>query len=132
MIPLAPSAIPPAHHWVNTRDCRDDVTEQSALGHRCNRLQVREAWVAHVLAVRPSAAVADQVHSELTLSGLNGCVDLALRNLEAFGHQLEVMDQGLHRGAHDLADVVEAVAHAVGADRQLRRPGDLRPAGRAA
>ena len=35
------------------------------------------------------------------------------------------MDQRLHRGAHDLADVVEAVALAVTADGQLGRPGDL-------
>jgi hypothetical protein len=36
-----------------------------------------------------------------------------------------VVDQGLHRGAHDVLDVVQGVAETVGAERELRRPGDL-------
>jgi hypothetical protein len=56
---------------------------------------------------------------------LDGLPDLAGRHPEALGHELEVVDQGLHRGAHDLADVVERVAHAVGPDGELRRPRDL-------
>jgi hypothetical protein len=45
--------------------------------------------------------------------------------VEALGDQLEVVDQRLHRLTHDLADVLEGVAHAVRPDRQLRGPGDL-------
>ncbi len=36
-----------------------------------------------------------------------------------------MVDQGLHRGAHDLLDVVEGVALAVPEDRELAGPGDL-------
>ena len=35
------------------------------------------------------------------------------------------MDQRLHRLTHDLRDVLQRVAHAVDADGELRRPGDL-------
>ena len=81
--------------------------------------------VAEVRAVGARAAVGDQVHAQLAARVLDRLEHLAGRDPEALGHQLEVVDQRLHRGAHDLADVVERVAHAVGADGQLRGPGDL-------
>src|ERR1044072_992736 len=73
---------------------------------------------------RPGAAVGHQVRAELAARRLDRGVDLPGRHLEALGDQLEVVDQGLHRLAHDLLDVLERVAHAVAADGQLRGPGD--------
>ena len=46
--------------------------------------------------------------------------------MEPLGDQLEVVDEGLHRLPHDLADVVRRVALPVGGDGQARGPGDLR------
>ena len=74
----------------------------------------------------PGAAVADDVRAELAARRLDRGVDLPGRHPEALGDQLEVVDQRLHRGVHDLLDVLERVAHAVRAERELRRPGDLR------
>ena len=65
------------------------------------------------------------MYAQLALRGLDGDVRLPGRDVEALGHQLEVVDERLHRGAHDLADVVQAVAHAIASDGQLGRPGDL-------
>ena len=63
--------------------------------------------------------------AEFTARVLDADVGLTGRHLEALGDQLEVVDQRLHRTTHDLLDVVERVAHAVGADRQLCGPADL-------
>src|SRR6185312_15850756 len=75
--------------------------------------------------VGPGAAVADHVHAELPARRLDRHVHLAGRNPDALGDQFEVVDQGLHRAAHDLGDVLWRVAHAVGAHLQVGRPGDL-------
>ena len=88
-------------------------------------LQVRERRVAEVRPEGAGAAVGDDVGAELAAGRLDRHVRLAGRDPEALGHQLEVVDQGLHRLTHDVADVVEAVAHAVAADRELAGPGDL-------
>ena len=113
------------HDGVDRGDRGDDVGDHAALAHRRRGLQVHEAWVAHVDAPRAGAAVADHVVAELAAGRLDRHVHLAGRDPEALGDQLEVVDQGLHRLAHDVPDVVEGVAHAVGAQRQLRGPGDL-------
>ena len=73
----------------------------------------------------PRPAVRHQVDAELAARVLDGLEHLTGRHPEALRDQLEVVDQGLHRGAHDLPDVVQRVAHAVRADRHLRRPGHL-------
>ncbi len=52
-------------------------------------------------------------------------VDLSRRNTDAFGDELEVVDQTLHRLAHDVPDVVGRVAESVRSELQFRRPGDL-------
>ncbi|CAM5605754.1 hypothetical protein SVIOM74S_05846 [Streptomyces violarus] len=64
-------------------------------------------------SVGAGAAVGDGVHAQLALGRLDGRVRLSRRDPEALGDQLEVVDQGLHGGAHDLLDVVEGVAQAV-------------------
>src|SRR5438093_10254863 len=43
----------------------------------------------------------------------SGLVDLSGRNLEALGHDLEVVDQGLHGVLHDVLHVCHRVADAV-------------------
>ena len=76
--------------------------------------------------VGAGAAVGDGVDAHDALGVLDGLVDLAGRDAEALGHQLEVVDERLHRGAHDLADVLEGLALAVGGDGHLGGPGDRR------
>ena len=88
----------------------------------CRLLKLGSRKCARYGRVPPSET---SVAAELALGRLDRRVGLARRHPEALGDQLEVVDQRLHRGAHDLADVVEAVAQAVAADGQLRRPGDL-------
>jgi hypothetical protein len=41
--------------------------------------------------------------------------------VDALGHHLEVMDEGLHRLLHDVLDVPGGVPDAVGADLELSR-----------
>ena len=106
-------------------DRDDDVGDHAALAHHAGGLQVGERRVAEVRPERAGAAVGDDVGAELAAGRLDRHVGLAGRDPEALGDQLEVVDQGLHRLAHDVADVVEAVAHAVAADRELAGPGDL-------
>ena len=52
--------------------------------------------------------------------------DLTGRNPEALGHDLEVVDQRFHGVTHDFADVSCRVALTIGANRQLRGPGNGR------
>src|SRR3954454_23057592 len=101
------SAIHSTHDGVDGGDRGDDVGDHAALAHGRGRLQVDEAGVAHVDAPRPGAAVADHVVAELAARGLDRQVDLAGRHPEALGDQLEVVDEGLHRLAHDVPHVVE-------------------------
>jgi hypothetical protein len=65
------------------------------------------------------------VHAEFATRRLHRGVDLAGRNPDSFGDQLEVVDQCFHRGAHDLRDVLLRIAQAVGTDLQVGGPGDL-------
>ncbi len=65
------------------------------------------------------------MHAEFALGGLDGRVRLSRRDAEALGHQLEVVDQGLHGGAHDVLDVIQGVAQAVRSQGELGGPGDL-------
>ncbi len=61
---------------------------------------MREARRANLAAVRLVGAVGDQIDAEFTLRRFNAGIDLAFRRLEAFGIELEVMDQGFHRILH--------------------------------
>src|SRR3954454_5118699 len=119
------SAIHSPHDGVDRGDRGDDVGDHAALAHRGRGLQVDETGVAHVDAPGPGAAVADHVVAELAAGRLDRHVDLPGRHPETLGDQLEVVDQGLHGLAHDVLDVLEGVAHAVGAEVELGGPGDL-------
>ena len=61
------------------------------------RLQVHERGVAHVHARGLGRAVRAHEAGELAARGLDRVVRLARRDAEALGHQLEVVDQRLHR-----------------------------------
>src|SRR5690625_1702300 len=74
---------------------------------------------------RAGAAVGHQVDPHHTLGVFNLLEDLTSRHPESFGDELEVVDQGLHRVAHDLTNVLQGVSLPIGADGQLRGPGDL-------
>src|SRR3546814_16795638 len=51
-------------------------------------------------AVRPVAAVGDEVDAELALGGLDHRVGVARRDVVALGVELEVVNQGFHRALH--------------------------------
>ena len=71
-----------------------------ALGNVVHRLQVQEARRADLGAVGLVGPVRHQVDAELALGRLDGGVDLACGHVEAFGVQLEMVDQAFHRGLH--------------------------------
>ena len=62
-----------------------------------------KARSADLQAVGLVGAVADHVDAELTLGVLDRCIGLAFRHMEAFGEELEVVDQLFHAGLHVLA-----------------------------
>src|SRR5690606_18283421 len=98
---------------------------EAAFGDGGDRLEVDEGRFSHVDAEGPGAAVGYGVDAEFPAGGFDGRVDLPGGDAEAFGDQFEVVDEGFHGLAHDVPDVVETVAHAVGAEGELGRPGDL-------
>ena len=61
---------------------------------------MREARRADLAAIGLVGAVRDQIDPELALGRLDHGVDLAFGGAEAFGIELEVMDQGFHRHLH--------------------------------
>src|ERR1022692_1413832 len=99
------SSVAPTHHGIERGHRRDHVGDLAADRHRRRRLQIYERRLAQMDPVRPGAAVRDDMGTELAARTLDCGVDLTGRHPEALGHQLEVMDQRLHRGVHDLVDV---------------------------
>ena len=65
------------------------------------------------------------MHAELAAWRLDGGVHLPGRHPDALGDEFEVVDQTLHRGAHDLGDVFRGVAQAVGPKFQVGRPSQF-------
>ena len=65
-----------------------------------HRLQMQKPRRADFAAVGFVGAIGDEEHAKFALGGLDRGIDFARRNVEAFGIQLEVMDQRLHRGFH--------------------------------
>ena len=74
-----------------------------AVNHLVHRCQVRETGGTDFQAVRLVGTIADEVDTELALGMLNRGIDLAFRNFETLGVQLEVMDQGFHVVLHRFA-----------------------------
>src|SRR5919205_4575160 len=106
------SAIHLPHDGVERADDRDQVGDERVAHAGRGRLQGYEARRAELHAPGSRAAVGDDVTAELTPGRLDRDVDLALRHAVALGDDLEVVDEGLHRGVellarrqHDLAVV---------------------------
>ena len=92
-----------------------------AAAQKIHGLQMGETRRADFAFVRLVAAVGDQIDAELALGRFDRGIDFAGRHLEAFGVELEVMDQAFHRalhlfapGRHDLVVVDRDPALAVG------------------
>ena len=75
--------------------------------------------------VRASSPATDHMRSELSTRRLHRYVGLPGGDGKAFGDELEVVNQRLHRLRHDVFDVFRRVALTIGPDGQLCRPGDL-------
>src|SRR5690606_19876510 len=87
-------------HDVHRADDGHGVGQHVASAHFIHGGQVREARGADLQAVRLVGAVAGQVDAELTLGVFHGCIGLAFGHAEAFGEQLEVVDELLHGALH--------------------------------
>src|ERR1700726_1335326 len=77
---------------------------------KIHRGKMREARRPDLAAIRLFGAVRDEIDAEFSLRRLDRAIDFAGRHMEAFGVELEVMNQRLHRtlhfragGRHDLA-----------------------------
>src|SRR5690606_13640998 len=78
----------------------DGVGDHVAARHLVERLQMHEAWRTNLHAVRLVGTIGHQVNAELALGVFDACIGLACWHMEAFGEQLEVMDQIFHAGLH--------------------------------
>src|SRR5712691_5352677 len=92
------SSINLAHDGVERADDRDHVRDERVAHARRRRLQRDEGRRAELDPPRLRAAVRDHVAAELAARRLDRDVDLALGHAVALGDDLEVVDQGLHRG----------------------------------
>src|SRR3569623_3605584 len=95
-----PSSVHLAEHDVEGAKDGGDVGQQVALADEVHRLQMRETRRADLALVRLDGAVGDEIDAELALRRFNGGVDFASRNVNAFGVELEVVDQRFHRALH--------------------------------
>src|SRR6201996_3570596 len=77
-----------SHDGIDAGDRRDHVGDHAALAHCGHSLQVGERRIPVVHPVRPGAAVADHVHTQLAARRLDGDVDLPGRYPDALGDQL--------------------------------------------
>ena len=77
-----------------------DVGQHVAAAQEIHGLQMGEARRADLAFVGLVGAVGDEIDAELALGRLDRGIDLARRHVEAFGEQLEVMDQRFHRLLH--------------------------------
>src|SRR5215204_3951815 len=82
-----------AEHDVYRADDGDDVGDHLALAHDGEGGKIDEAGPADVYARGLGAAVGFDVDAQLALRPLDGVVDLARRDVEAFGDDQEVMDE---------------------------------------
>src|SRR5690606_18010992 len=87
----SPVALPENH--VDRAENGSRIGQHVALRHEIHRLEMAERRRANLAAIWLVAAVADQIDTELALRALRGDVDFTGRHVEAFGVELEVMDQ---------------------------------------
>ena len=84
-----------------TQAMKSAISESLAMSG--SALQVGEARVAEVHARGLGRAVGQHETADLAARGLDRRVDLARRHPEALGHELEVVNQRLHRGGQLVA-----------------------------
>src|SRR6202140_4333176 len=96
----ARSPIDLSEHDIERAQDGRDVGQQVALADEIHRLQMRKTRRADLAFVGLVGAVGDQVDAELALRRLDRGVNLAGRHMEAFGIELEVVDQRFHRALH--------------------------------
>src|SRR5215468_4388564 len=89
----------PEHDVERAEDGRN-VGQQVAAANEVHRLEMGEARSTDFALVRLVGAVGDEVHAELALRCLDGGINLPGWHVVAFGVELEMMDQGLHRALH--------------------------------
>ena len=80
-----------------------------AFAHLADGVEIVEAGAAYMQPIGNRRTVADDEIAQLALASFDGVVDHARRDAEAFGHQLEVVDQRFHAhvefGARRQADL---------------------------
>src|SRR5262245_4696713 len=96
------SAVTLASDHVDLPERGDDVGHHGTLQHVAERRHGVEARRADAHAVRPPAAVAHEVESELAVAPLGGDVDLARRDLRPLDDDLEVV----HEAFDGIVDLV--------------------------
>src|SRR5690606_19628715 len=92
-----------AEHDVLGADDGDGIGEHVAARHDVERLQVGKARSADLHAIRLVAAVGNHVDAEFALGVLDPRINLAGRDVHAFGEQLEVVDEVFHTRLHAFA-----------------------------
>src|SRR5207342_2379019 len=96
----SPSPIDLSKHDIKRAEDGGNVGEQMALADVVHRLQMGKARRADLALVGLVGAVGDEIHAELALRRLHRGIDLAGRHVNAFGVELEVMDERFHRALH--------------------------------
>src|SRR5262245_15525206 len=85
-LPEAPAlAVDLAEHDIEGAQYGGDVGQHVAAVQKVHGLEMRKARRPDLAAVGPVAAIRHQIDTELTLGRLDGGVDLAGGNVEAFG-----------------------------------------------
>ncbi len=79
---------------------RDNVCHHRATRHVRQRRKIHETWSAEMNARRLRASCRFNVNTEFALRSFNRVIDFAGRNVDAFGHQQEVMNQRVHVRLH--------------------------------
>src|SRR5258708_37045095 len=85
-----------AKYDVLRADDGDCVSDHVAARHLVERGEVRKSRGAQLQAIGLVRAVGDEIDAELALGRFHRRVHLAFRYVQAFGDQLEVVDQLLH------------------------------------
>ena len=116
-----PSAVDASQDRVEHRQVLDQVGDVAAHAHVAKRLEVDERGVADVDSGGLRRAIRDHEAAQLSARPLDRVVGLARRHPEALGDQLEVVDQGLHRGGELVARRQHHLA-IVGDPRALGEP----------
>ena len=94
------SSIHLPEHDVERTQNGGDVGEHVAAAEEIHRLQMGKAGRPDLAFVGLVGAVGDEIDAELALGRLDRGIDLAGRHVEAFGVELEVMDERFHRALH--------------------------------